>query len=472
MELFFESRSNIKATGGKMIFEQAKPEITAEPVLGPDSLADGAGTSIYGTVLRDQGVYRMWYQAWPKDWDGRDISYVGYAESEDGDTWKKPSLGLVDHGGTSNNLCDLGFHSPSVYIDPKASGDFRYRGTGYVQPGGVGAPKGITIRGYYTAHSADGIHWQLDSNLPTWPNGDVITSIYHAGQERAIVSLKRHLRIGGIPRRTIWNAEQLDGEWSQDCAALLPDEFDDTSAISRGFVSGDYYGMGMMAAGQGTVGFIWQFRHSMPRTAERGYGVFGNVDVSLAYQEGRGHAWHHSPGRKDFIIHGETDWMKGGIYTSSCPVDAGDNQRLYFSGTPYSHGWYLDSTWQRREDRRNQMLDQGFAFIGYASWKRDRLFSYRADPDGTIDFEIHVASERSELCLNYAAEKIGGIRAEIVDQEGFEHTTSIPLTGDELSSPVRWKSGNALPARSGENLLIRLHVEQASIYSFEVRPIA
>ena len=30
----------------------------------------------------------MWYQAWPKDWDGGDVSLVAYAESDDGIAWK------------------------------------------------------------------------------------------------------------------------------------------------------------------------------------------------------------------------------------------------------------------------------------------------------------------------------------------------------------------------------------------------
>ena len=65
-------------------------------------------------------------------------------------------------------------------------------------------------------------------------------------------------RVNGLSRRSIWNSEFADGQWSsQDNAALIPDDYDDVAAQARGFISGDYYGMGMMAAGSGTVGFIW-----------------------------------------------------------------------------------------------------------------------------------------------------------------------------------------------------------------------
>ena len=55
MELLFESRTNLQ-TSGKINFFQHKPAIHPEPVLGPESFVDGAGTSLYGTILHDGGI--------------------------------------------------------------------------------------------------------------------------------------------------------------------------------------------------------------------------------------------------------------------------------------------------------------------------------------------------------------------------------------------------------------------------------
>ena len=63
---------------------QHKAKVEPEKVLHCDSIADGGGTSIYGSVLYDGGVYRMWYQATPKDWDHENMTFVAYAESDDG----------------------------------------------------------------------------------------------------------------------------------------------------------------------------------------------------------------------------------------------------------------------------------------------------------------------------------------------------------------------------------------------------
>lgn len=79
MEVLFESRLDIESTTGKLRFIQAQLRLHPEPVVRRDTFVDEAGTTIWGTVLRDAGRYRMWYQPWPQDWTGQDVSLVGYA---------------------------------------------------------------------------------------------------------------------------------------------------------------------------------------------------------------------------------------------------------------------------------------------------------------------------------------------------------------------------------------------------------
>lgn len=102
---------------------------------------------VYGTVLRDgpTGPFRMWYNR---------NSLVLYATSSDGLSWKRPRLGLCEYKGSKqNNIVFQLFHSPSVVYNPRPEDpDHRYNMLGY---GRVSRP------GYYTAHSADGLHWDL-----------------------------------------------------------------------------------------------------------------------------------------------------------------------------------------------------------------------------------------------------------------------------------------------------------------------
>ena len=94
--------------------ELHKPEKYAgNPVVarGPRSEPDHWGVQFYGSIIRVEGKFRMWYAALdgargeqaeqnPAFWR------VAYAESSDGVHWVKPKLGLVEYNGSrDNNLC-------------------------------------------------------------------------------------------------------------------------------------------------------------------------------------------------------------------------------------------------------------------------------------------------------------------------------------------------------------------------------
>ena len=470
MELLHESRLDITAVNGKLYPFQEKPRISQEPVLLPDTHVDGAGAAIYGTVLHDGGRYRMWYQAWPADWDGGDVSLVGYAESDDGQRWRKPNLGLVDYGGRQNNLCDMGFHCPSVFIDPEAAASHRYRAAGYVsaaQPGCRAEPGGS---GYYTFHSADGLHWEPDGPDPTWDSCDVITTAYHPRQRRGIASMKFNPQVGGFMRRVIYTAELRDGQWSPARPALIPDEFDDLCAVARGYVTGDYYGMTILPAGSGTAGLIWQFRHRAPRLSRNASGQFGECDITLAYQIAAGGCWQHRRGRADFISHGEHDWTRGGLYAASTPIEVGDEHWLYVTGSPHSHAWSTTLDGETDTTRRKTMTAEGGSRIGIARWPKWRLFGFRADPAGMVVFRIGPLEGASELHLNYACEPGGRIDAGLTDDNGGEVLDrAARLTGDAVEAKMHWEKGVLAAAAPGEKFWLKLQMDRATVWGYEPR---
>jgi len=478
MELLFESRPEIaEDTTGKVQFIQRKPEIHPEPVLEPDSVVDGAGTTLYGTVLNDGGRLRMWYQAWPRTWKGWNVDYVGYAESDDGIEWTKPRLGLVDVEGTDTNLVNLRGHPPAFFIDPKAPVDHRYRGTVCTGPGHEGALANLTRYGYYTAHSADGLRWEYDRDEPRWKNADVINCAYNPTRRQALISMKYMHRFQGFTRRSIWNAEFKDGEWTDQHMALIPDDYDNVRAMSHSYGSADYYGMGLMPAGNGMVGFLWQFRHCNVPRAVNGPAFFGSVDVTLAYQNRPGDCWQHAPGRPDFINHAEIPWGGGCVYTASYPVEVGDEQRLYFSATKRSHAWYLNrDDVSSNQENLQTLIEEGNGRIGFVKWPKWRLFGFRSDPQGTVPLYIRLSAP-CEFMINYECEPNGSVRAELpaigavsaVEGRGLDD--AIALTGDSLSSPLTWQNGTMIQPGEDDGLIkIVLHLDRATVYAFEVVP--
>ncbi|QEG33417.1 hypothetical protein Pr1d_06800 [Bythopirellula goksoeyrii] len=108
-------------------------------------------------VILDGSLYRMWYRA---NFNSPPY-YTGYAESEDGIHWTKPSLGLIEYqGSTDNNLVWVGDHTqpeggPTVLCvfkddSPTAHADQLYKATGYAFERGL---QGLV--------SPDGLHWRL-----------------------------------------------------------------------------------------------------------------------------------------------------------------------------------------------------------------------------------------------------------------------------------------------------------------------
>ncbi len=486
MELLFESRINLNVSG-KLLFFQNKPALHPTPVLEPSSFVDGAGTQLYGTVMYDQGMYRMWYMSTPKNWDEWNMETICYAESDNGIDWRKPNLGLVDFSGQGkdNNLINIPGHDMSVFIDPDAPPSHRYRGTlstGQCHEGS--RAENLETYGFYTVHSADGLSWEYDKRSPQWYHADNITSVYHPAQRRALVMLKVNplQTINGMRRRAFMSSEFVDGRWSDEAnPAIVPDEFDDIAARARGFASGDYYGVSLMPAGGGTVGFIYQFRHYLPYPQGKGtvMGLFGVVDISLCFQEKVRDRWIHVPGRPDFISHDDPSWGGGCIYLSSCPVEVGDEQWMYFCASPFTHGYYLNERWETDEAAKRTLMESGYGRIGVARWPKWRLFGFRGDPRGKLEINLGRLTEDSRLLLNYRCRPEGSVRADILhgrftdfhaDSDMKPAQTSLPMTGDALAGEVQWESGGHIHTNTDKDCVVRLHVEMAEVFAYEIVP--
>jgi hypothetical protein len=474
MELLFESRFELHNLEGKVRAIQAKPTIHPDPVLKGDKPWDKTGVSMFGTVLYDQGRYRMWHTAWPQDWDGKDVARVGYAESDDGFTWRKPILNMTEaNGSAANSLINLGLGSPTVFIDPHSPPSHRYRATGYASPTQMGAPPNIKSAGYFTAHSADGLHWTTDADHPTWIGSDVITSIYHPGRDCGVTTLKYAPFFGGFKRRSIYTASFQNNTYSPCVRAMVPDDYDDIIARQSGHVSADYYGMGMMPAGrQGIVGFLQHFRHYMPRTQGYKTGVFGATDITLCYQEQPSALWQHPMGRPDFISHESIPNTFGGFYTGSCPVTIGDRQYMYVSQAHESHAWFIDDMWKVLPDRRQQLFESGLCSVGIVSWETNRLFGLRSDPQGQIALRLPVnENQRYELFLNYTTVRGGSIRTWIYQDDQLTTENALPLTDSGFESKVTFKSGSTIQTKPGQTYIhIVLELETATLWAWDLRP--
>lgn len=175
-ELFVED-SLIERLAGEATLRMHHP-VPREIVLEHNEPWEGTGSG-YHSVFQDGDLYRMYYKSWniapfeeAEDEFGKQQHprLCAYAESDDGIHWRKPSLGLHEFdGSTDNNIVfgqetlgdlELDAAPPSVFLgnNPDAPADARYKA--------IIRQMSSPVSALIALKSPDGIHWSLLHDEP------------------------------------------------------------------------------------------------------------------------------------------------------------------------------------------------------------------------------------------------------------------------------------------------------------------
>ncbi len=155
--------------------EMRQPERhPANPVVprGAPGTPDAQGVQFYGSIIKEDGKYRLWYVAFDDDFDNKVASErwrPAYAESTDGLNWTKPNLGLVEFKGNKNNNLILTNPAPLGFVNLKVLRDDddpdpqrRYKITGHVY-----FRHNTRLGSLAPFTSADGLTWKLVKEVKT-----------------------------------------------------------------------------------------------------------------------------------------------------------------------------------------------------------------------------------------------------------------------------------------------------------------
>ena len=93
-QLFLDDYLVSSMTHVKRTVEQVQ-KFSGNPVLWPKEKWEPEMATVYGSVLRDRGKFKMWYKSGMG---------VAYAESDDGIQWSKPRLDLTIIDGERSNI--------------------------------------------------------------------------------------------------------------------------------------------------------------------------------------------------------------------------------------------------------------------------------------------------------------------------------------------------------------------------------
>jgi hypothetical protein len=411
----------------------------------------------YTTILHDGEKYRAYYRGAPSaEGDGTRRETTCYAESTDGKTWSKPSLGLFEVDGTKDNNVILADQPPYSHnfcpmIDRREGvpAEQRYK-----------ALAGSRATGLVAWISSDGIRWRklreapvitggaFDSqNVPLWSEAEQCYVCYF----RVFVDNVR--RIARVTSRDFltWSGPTLMRySLERDPQAELPVEHLYTNQTSCYF-----------RAPQIQIAIAARFfpgkRVLTPEQAAR-VGVdpgYYNDCSDAVLMTTRGGDFYDRTFLEGFLkpALGLENWTSRTNYPALNVVQT----------APGEMSLYV-----------NQNYGQPTAHIRRYSLRLDGFAALHAGYEGGEMLTRPLVFAGKELELNFATSAAGAIRAEIQDAAGqpipgFTAGDCLETVGNELDRVVQWKGSSDLSHLTGKPVRLRLILKDADLFSLRFK---
>lgn len=492
-QLFIDDRFFARRHGMTL---RVNPPTKAERVLHRETPWECSNIGLYSTVIEDQGVYKLWYDAIASD--APTPCNLCYATSADGVNWQREDVNVFDWQGHKENNIVMPGARGGVMIDPNATDEHRYKAvcvfeqTLWEEAGGV--EQGEIFLSLQLLTSPDGIHWKRvrPAASPWFHDGQGVLlyddrigkyvcymrtaeacgaeeGLYEntAGKSRYL-SRKREKRPLGLPpprSRTLGRIElddPMQTPWpyrpappfhcvchGQYDIATATDESDppysdlQTCPIVKYPWAEDVY-----------IGLFTLYRH-YPETKGRTLLNDGPNSVQLAVSRD-GVNWQR-PERTPYIplgIMGEHD--AGCIWPILGMIRRGNEIWQYYAGSSETHG---------HDDR-----DGGG--IRLIRQRLDGFVSANAAYTGGEFTTPLLTFEGSRLELNLDCSAEGEVWVEILDEgnrpiEGYALAEAIPVDRNQIAAPVRWKDRDSVAELVGRPVRLHVKARAAKLYAFQ-----
>ncbi len=455
----------------------SKPSVRQAPVLTPErgnlNMPDSMASHFYGTVLYDQGKYRMWYYSVSLRAKPYDLKQgpVCYAESDDGIHWTKPNLGQVEINGSSNNnavkLSDEMTQCAAVIIDEDDPDPTRRYKMMYM----VLANTWV----FRSATSADGIHWDVPDNHPTEKFLEM-GSFYRFGEQFVVHGQGIGKDAQGITEgRQGYASTSTDFvHWNSDYAASfrLPEPKD---VALRG-LSGDYpqvhLGVGATSFGNVAVGLygIW---HNPPVDQRRKKGWYGAglITCDLGLVISNDGVTFREPVKNTVYISGQESPVT--------PVPGVDDPTILCQANGILNVGNKTLIYHGRWRNATITGTDYYAEVALATLPRDRwgsLHLAEGKSQGTVwSAPITFPKEGCAIVIN--ADAASNITVELADESGTLFAAysgkhkGVVRRGKSIEHPVRWDD-TTLAALGGKTVRLKLGIskKKTNLYAVYLDP--
>lgn len=402
----------------------------ANPLFGEDRPWEHRFDNLYANVLYDEedGVFKCWYSPFIVDHTSLGMAIderytrkykappdremgICYAVSDDGITWTKPEVGLVDYdGSTTNNILWRGPHGTGIFKDRREPDPTRrYKAL-------------LKSKLLSVAFSEDGIHWGAAIACPDADSaGDTHNNAFWSP------SLNRYV---GVTRQWVKpNGRQVSRTESEDFINWKPTE----NVLEGENPNLQTYAMPVFVHAGVYLGLIAIHEQSTDR-------VWTELTCSTDT-----HSWQRILPGTPFIDNdgdeGDYDW--GCVYAAASPVFEASEIRIYYGASDGLHtGW------------RN-------GFFCLATLRPDGFAGYRAHTPGSITTTPLYNGGVLRVTADVAAG--GSLKVCVLDASGEAVLECKPITGTVTDTEVQWLGS---VSATGEPARLRFELDQATAYSF------
>ena len=417
------------------------PPVRRNAAIRADNPWEKGGVS-YMVAFPDQGKFRAWYrcdcQMPPED---ERVPLIGYAESDDGITWEKPSLGVIEYESSrDNNLVWAGpgnNMAPFRDDSPGAREDERYKAI--VRAGDI-----------YALTSPDGLTWQLmqvDPILTDRPFDSHNIAFWDSWREEYVIYARGVAGKGDFKGGVRW----IRRSTSKDFRHWTPLEIIDA----------------------GDAPFEHLYTNSCVQY-ERSPNTYLMVPSRYVKERTPIPDWEYGPGVSDIVFMSSRD----GLHFDRSFMEA------YVRPGPDPDNWHERAIYMERGILQTSPSE--LSLYGMENWRMPtvciRRYSLRTD--GFVSVHAGYAGgafttrpftfEGQELELNYSTSAVGSVSVALETASG-EAIAGLGLDecgdmyGDEIEGVVAWANDNA-GALAGQPVRLRFALKDADLYAFRFWP--
>lgn len=462
-QMFIDERFIASSSGVELVMHS--PDRDGQALVTADQPWEAGGRiAVYSSVIREEGKTRLWYDLLVPTGDGPydHQRRVCYAESDDGLHFVKPHLGLHEvNGSTDNNVVLPGvIGGCAVWIDPQADPAHRYKTQAKVYPSGQ----------LHMHSSPDGLRWTKFARLDPGPDGwDTQSIVFWDPAIQRYALFTRYWTNNDDRARRYRTVRRLESDdlrnWDTQNIVMSPDDADlATHETPTAQPPVDYYGADVFRYSEADDVYIMlaqAFWHWQARPPVKGLGP-STFDVRLATSRD-GKTYQRVGNRRAFLSPGPAGRFDSRyVWALPDPVRMGDELWIYYVGSNRDHDGFVDPA----------SAGEILSGIGLARLRLDGFVSADAGYTGGQLTTPLIRFAGRSLELNVDTGGGGSVQVELLDEigqplAGFSKPNAIPVVGNSVKMPVRWKDGADVGEYAGQPVQLRFHMQDCRLYAFQ-----